>query len=83
MSEANTCECCGQDYETAAAAIACCAPNENSLHVRLDADTNLTVCGLPAAEVRWEFEREFIAYERSDGFNPNHYCHACIGENNG
>ena len=83
MREKFTCECCGQDYEMAAAASACCAPDENTLHVRRDACANLTVCGLPVTEVNWEFEREFIAYERSDGFDPNHYCHACIGENSG
>lgn len=58
-------------------------PDENTLHARRDADTNLTICGLPVAEVNWEFERKFIAYERSDGFDPNHYCHACIGGNSG
>ena len=66
MREKFTCECCGQEYETAAASV-CCAPDENTLHVRRDACANLTVCGLPVAEVNWEFEREFIAYERSDG----------------
>ena len=83
MNESHTCECCGQDCETEAAASACCASDENTLHVRPDACASLTVCGLPIAEVNWEFEREFIAYERSEGFDPNHYCHACIGENHG
>ena len=39
--------------------------------------------GLRTAEVNWEFEREFIAYQLSDGFDPNDYCHTCIGENSG
>ena len=82
MREEYTRECCGQEYEAPAAASPCCAPDENSLHVRRDAYTSLTICGLPAAEVKWEFQREFIAFERSDSFDPNHYCHACIGENN-
>ena len=81
MRKECTCECCGQDCETAAVANACCAPNENTLHVRSDEFTSLTVCGLPVAEVHWEFEREFLAFEQSGNFDPNHYCHTCIGEN--
>ena len=83
MREEHTCECCGQEYETVGVARVCCAPDENTLHVRRDECANLTSCGLPVAEVNWEFEREFIAYERSGGFDPNHYCHAYIGENSG
>ena len=83
MSEAYTCGCCEQDYETEAAASACCAPDEDTLHLRRDKHAPLTVCGLPVAEVNWEFEQEFIAYEQGEGFDPNPYCHACIGENRG
>ncbi len=81
MDRTYTCGCCGQDYETEAAAIACCAPDENTLHVRRDALASVAVCGLPVGEVNWEFEQEFIAYEQGEGFDPNHYCHTCIGEN--
>lgn len=83
MSGRYTCRCCGQDYETESAASACCAPDENTLHLRRDMHTTLTLCGLPAVEVNWQFEQEFIAHEQSEGFDPNHYCHTCIGENQG
>ena len=83
MSGRYTCGCCEQDHETEAAASVCCAPDENTPHLRRDIQTRLTVCGLPVAEVNWEFEREFIAYEQRESFDPNPYCHACIGENQG
>lgn len=83
MERIHICECCGQHYGTESAASACCAPDENTLHVRRDTLASVTVCGLPVAEVNWEFEQEFIAYEQSESFDPNPYCHACIGENQG
>lgn len=83
MDRTYACCCCGQDYETEAAAIACCVPDENTLHVRRDIQTRLTVCGRPVTEVNWQFERKFIAHDLSESFDPNPYCHACIGENQG
>ena len=76
-----TCSCCNQVFDTAEEAGNCCAPTEQSLHVRRDDDSPETVCGLSIAEVKhWELQKNWLAYEQSENFDPSPYCHRCIGE---
>lgn len=78
--EAYACDCCGRGFGTPGAARDCCAAAENSLHIVEREGDSQTICELKAADISWQTMAEYRDYEQSDSFDPNPYCHTCIGE---
>jgi len=78
--EGYSCDCCGRGFGTHGAARDCCAADENSLHLIESEGDRITICGLRTAAVAWQTVAEYRNYEQSDNFDPNPFCHTCIGE---
>ena len=78
--EGYTCDCCGRGFGTPRAARECCAADEDTLHLVEEEGSRTTICGLRTVDVAWQTAAEFRSYEQSEGFDPNPFCHTCIGE---
>lgn len=74
------CFCCEQYYDTPEEAERCCGLDADMLHVRQE-DGGKTVCGLALDEYNWESFDEWKERDQREDFDPNPYCHGCIGEN--
>ena len=82
-TEELTCDCCGQTYSSPELAQKCCAPTERTIHILECEDDGKTVCGLAALDVNWMIREAFSLHEQNTNFDPNPYCHTCMGENHG
>ena len=78
--EAYSCDCCGRGFGNPWAARDCCAADENSIHLVEEEGDKRVVCGLRSADVAWQTMVEYRNYEQSENFDPNPFCHTCIGE---
>ena len=79
--EGYSCDCCGRGFGTPEVARDCCAANEDTLHLVGEEGDRQTICGLRTADVEWQAMTDFRNFEQLENFDPNPFCHTCIGEN--